>query len=288
MMTPEHDLAYYVDRLCRPYTVPYLQGDGVGPSRIGEARHDGMIEQVRLAVVGSFGAHEGASKAQGSERLPFNADAEALYATMRRLAEARLAEFAVATFDRPEDNLEAWEVHLQAARVSGNATEREYEAGVRLLAGWVQQVEQMFDPWSTREFHDPCPVCHERYAYDPGTGNRVRAFVMQYRLRADGGIEVGEVWCRFCGEYSASGTDALVELFELLWPDERVAQCDVCGSVLAIGPADDPDALLAAALERGAAAASVIAHGGPLLACSGCSIEDAVTLPLGLVEVSPA
>lgn len=222
-----HDLEYYVDRLTRPFQVHVLQRtealseidasasvevERKASARIRSAEHDGLIKQLREAVVGGIGSHAGGGGA-GSERLPFDDGARELYDSIEDEVSAwyvRLTEMPVHLL--PERTLRG--LHL----VLLQGAEGPRDLLLRRTERWSKAIEALFDPPKTREFTEPCPHCGERWAFEAKTGNRIPALVFRYREESpDAAAHVISAECRF-DPFVWEGEAEVEQLVALLTP----------------------------------------------------------------------
>lgn len=175
-----------------------------------------LLTELRSAIVSSIG-NAGASSTFGS-RLPFDAQARALYEQIETGITALYAEHVAAPYpSSPESALQAWLVAFAYLQPVG--TDREWFGPVRgRLHRWVWQIEHFFDPPISREITTPCPRCGARYAVDEETGFQISALVLRYRVEPMSGIAQAEsVECR-AEKYvwrGPDGVDAFTALVEV-------------------------------------------------------------------------
>lgn len=238
----------------------YRVGDGTRHTIIcvSHTDRDPLLQQLREAVHSSFGSHGAATL--GSERIPFNPDALELYEAIVEAIRDEYYEVADTAPDprwAPEDVLGKWLLLIENGVRAGTVDEGYPEAARSEAHGWVDRIEGMFNPprkleltvartvteHRTRELMSytgatrfeeiqvtreirlpaPCPECEERYAYDPGTGNRRFALVLEYwELGAETFGKLRAV-CGACG-YEWHGQDAARSLMVLIDEKDRELQ----------------------------------------------------------------
>lgn len=214
--TPDHDLLHYVNLLRQPHRTPHIQRPDDAPPFIGYSEHDGLLAQLRAAIVGGIGTHGGSSTV-GSERLPFDASALQLYDHI----ETGIANLYVEAHQEPihlepERNLADWYRTVSEARSRGDITDELWGSLHTQVSTWVRAIEDKFNPWRQREWNAPCPECSELYAWDQTTGNRVRAIVMDYRENDYGSIEIGAITCRFCHDLNLYGFPGIEQIDRMI------------------------------------------------------------------------
>lgn len=144
--TPERDtiadLRTAVAKLAAPYEdLHWVAEPDTGARTIVRTTNDGLLKQLRAAIVGGIGSHDGASAA--SERLPYDAHASELYGRI----EDRITEWYVGRLHKPvhlqlERTLNEWFEALEDA----DETEEVQRAYLRKVTGWVEAIYRKFHP----------------------------------------------------------------------------------------------------------------------------------------------
>lgn len=75
----------------------------------------------------------------------------------------------------------------------------------------------------------PCPECGERFAFDPATGDRITALVIEYREAGERTLEAATATCRSCG-IGWKGKGGLEELAASISDDDTPNAIDVVQS----------------------------------------------------------
>jgi hypothetical protein len=112
----------------------------------------------------------------------------------------------------PEQTIAAWCVTLVAQIRAGRVSQATQTEVSDLLDGWVARIRAYFDPPRILEITTGCPVCGERYAYNPDTGHQIPAVVVQFRdCLGPTMLDEATGLCRFC-ETVWQGRNELREL----------------------------------------------------------------------------
>lgn len=258
-MTDHKDLLYYVDRLRAPFRDVVVQKRSYQvDGRVHEITctshtdREGLLKQLRDAVIGGIGSH-GASTL-GAERIPVNVGALGLYERIEREIGDRFVELT----DQPvylelERTLTGWYMEHSRRVMSGRLTLKDDDRALVTVRGWVNAVEDMFNPSTvleltvprseTRETRHrvrsyagdrvetvpavhvwsepaPCPECKSRWGNDPRTGDRMFALVVEYRSAGVPPVTELRAVCRFC-EHEWVGEDAVKGLMDLIDETDR-------------------------------------------------------------------
>ena len=187
-----------VDKLTLNHITKVAQSNEAGISCISEVDHEPLLLQLREAIAGGIGS-KGASGSDGSTRIPFDPGAQALFDSIARQINAWYQTLPGAVEERYiHDRLRDWYIdysnRLRAGKVS-EATERDT---LRVVEGWVRRIEAMFDPPTTLELTTGCPVCEQRWAYDPKTGDKIAAIIIEYRNIGVETFDKATGLCRSC------------------------------------------------------------------------------------------
>lgn len=214
------DLLTAVDVLTLPSVVKVRQSDGVREWTT-ECRQVPLLVQLEVAVAGGIGSHAGSSAAR--ERMPIDAGALELFQSIA----SDVSKWYLEVPGRREhllvtDRLRGWYVHhaneVRAGKVS-QFTDLEI---TRKVEGWVSKIRGTFDPVIRLDFYElvdgkpmpvACPIeeCGARYAFDPKTGDRIIAVVLEYRDLGAETIDKAVGRCRAC-EHEWSGGYGVREL----------------------------------------------------------------------------
>jgi hypothetical protein len=206
------DILTAVKALCGRHDNPqHVTDDVTGKRRIVCLQADGLLASIRDAVCSGIGAHEGHTPL--AEKNILNTGALELYTEIEeQISHLHHALTRKPDYLYPEQTLAAWCVaftaQIRAARVSETT-----QTQVRdLLDGWVARIRAYFDPPRLLEITTSCPVCGERYAYNPDTGQQIPAVVVQFRdTLGPTMLDEATGLCRFC-EAVWKGRHALREL----------------------------------------------------------------------------
>ncbi|MCE0510861.1 hypothetical protein LVJ59_17575 [Microbacterium sp. KKR3/1] len=155
-----------------------------------------LISQLRDAV---FGGMESTGGSSMKARLPISEAALDQYMVIDR----QISEVWVQAFERvpgkgqPEALLSEWAAWAEAETIV-TAAGRDWYAK-DLVAKWVGQIEDFFNPPRLAEIDANCPNCDERYVYSISAGEEVRDSALRFnRSRATG--ETLDARCLACGE----------------------------------------------------------------------------------------
>ena len=168
--------------------------------------HEPLLTQLRDAVVGGIGSHEGSKAAR--ERIPFDAGALELFDSITRQVNA----WYLGLPGEKEHlyvgvRLTRWYVHFENERRAGKVTLSREADTLRMLEGWVRSIESMFDPPTVFELTNivggrnvpiACPVCGSPRAFDRKTGDVMTALVIEYRNLGELTLDKATGMCRAC------------------------------------------------------------------------------------------
>lgn len=186
-----------VTKLTTPHKSRIMQSNAAGISCISEVEHEPLLIQLRDAVAGGTSRHAGASL--GSERIPLDPAALELFDRIVAQINAWYLQLPNVREERYiHDRLTDWYVDFENRRRAGTIPDSEERETIRLVAGWAHTVEGMFDPPVTLELTAQCPVCGERYAHNPKTGDQIAAIVIEYRNIGTETLDEATGLCRFC------------------------------------------------------------------------------------------
>lgn len=186
-----------VDKLTKPHTTRVMQEKN-GITCISPVDHEPLLLQLRNAVAGGIGAHEGSSSS-ARERIPFDAGAQALFDSIAKQINAWYITLPNAREERHiHDRLRDWYIDHANRLRAGKITDESDHATTKLVEGWAHAVEAMFDPPRTVEIPGACPECGGAFAIDVKTGDRITALVVEYRNQGQETMEKAEGHCRSC------------------------------------------------------------------------------------------
>lgn len=256
---PAADLLAAVQKLTDPYhDLKIIADDEPGVSHDGyelgtdhkttaRLKRDGLLKQLRNAIVGGIGSHEGA--AAGRERIPFDTGAMELYDAIER----DITERFVVLLRKPlhlelEATLREWRLAFMDAYDKKRVTDDALHRAVRVMESWATKIENHFDkpkqlevtinlykrdpesgeivtetidgkekPVVLRRYPAPCPNCGEAFAHNPKTGDKTFSLLLEYRELGVDTISSATGLCRFCEEVWTAGSG----MRELAWQVEE-------------------------------------------------------------------
>lgn len=202
------DLLTAVDALTLPSVVKVKQSDG-DREWTTECRQVPLLVQLEAAVAGGIGSHAGSSPAR--ERMPIDAGALELLSQID--AVVSVWYWSVPNVRLKVDlstRLRVWYVHHANLVRAGKIGAAEDAKTTRMVEGWVSKIRGTFDPPIRLELTEmvdgrmvpvacPSPDCGERIAYDPRTGDRIIALVVEYRELGSETLDQAVASCRACG-----------------------------------------------------------------------------------------
>lgn len=231
-----------VEKLAQPYMERNIIVDddpvhGTDKKVVASLRRDGLLKQLRTAVVGGIGSHDGSLP--GRERIPFDTGALELYDSIER----DITRKFVALVQKPvhlelERTLSQWRLAFDDAHAKGTVSVSQYESVKDSVCGWVEKIEAHFvkskqleltiniyardvngdiiresdKSWRVAErLPAECPSCGEAIAFLPVTGFRVFALLFEYTEVGQDTLKTANVECRFC-QASWSGLDGVRDL----------------------------------------------------------------------------
>jgi hypothetical protein len=247
-----HDHNYLLDSidvLTLPRKVRFVQTNEAGISCVSQFEHESLIEWLRDSITGNIGSHDGGSS-DPTTRIPFDPQALAIYTQIEQQIGELLMGLEVVPGILPEQNLREWYRAFTRAKEVGqlahasldviDSTEVEM---VRMFTRWARQITSMFDPpkrievatkvqvpvvnprtgerlyradgsLRTRLSTHPaaCPRCDQASAFDPSTGDRITALVIEYRQsEEEDALAAAVAVCRSC-EWTWRGDAGIREL----------------------------------------------------------------------------
>ena len=208
------DLLTAVDALTLPSVVKVKQSDG-DREWTTECRQVPLLVQLEAAVAGGIGSHAGSSPAR--ERMPIDAGALELLSQIDALVSGWY--WSVPNVRLKVDlstRLRVWYVHHANQVRAGKIGAAEDAKTTRMVEGWVSKIRGTFDPVIRLDFYElvdgkpmpvACPIeeCGARYAFDPKTGDRIIAVVLEYRDLGAETIDKAVGRCRACEHEWAGG-----------------------------------------------------------------------------------
>ena len=199
------DLLTAVDALTLPSVVKVKQSDS-DREWTTECRQVPLLVQLEAAVAGGIGSHAGSSPAR--ERMPIDAGALELMGQIEGVVSGWY--WSVPNVRLKVDlstRLRVWYVHHANQVRAGKIGAADDVKTTRMVEGWVSQIRGMFDPPIRLELTEvvggqsvpvACPECGERFAFDPNTGDRVTAVVVEYRELGEETLDRAVGSCRAC------------------------------------------------------------------------------------------
>ena len=232
------DLLTAVDALTLPSVVKVKQSDG-DREWVTPCRQDPLLIQLRDAVAGGIGSHAGASAAR--ERMPIDAGALELWGHIEGVVSSWYWAIPDARMSRREvkmrsgvdvsTRLRVWYVHHANQVRAGKVSQFTDLEVTRKVEGWVSKIRGTFDPPIRLELTElvdgqsvpvKCPECGERFAFDPMSGDRVTAVVVEYRELGEETLDRAVGSCRSCSALWR-GRSSLRALRWLLDSGEKVS-----------------------------------------------------------------
>jgi hypothetical protein len=219
--TPGELLLTAVQRLTQPHYDVVTIDESLAGKTTARLKRDGLLKQLRLAIVGGIGAHEGSTP--GRERIPFDTGALELYESIERdITNRWVTVTGRPTFLELETTLTNWYLVTADRHAKGEFTSEQMERILSMVEGWGRKIEGHFDKprvleltvlhrqpgGEVRRIPAECPSCHESYAFHPVTGDRVFALMLTYRETGANTMQTVEATCRFCGTSWAGGGGA--------------------------------------------------------------------------------
>lgn len=122
--------------------------------------HEGLIKQLRAAVVSDIGV-AGGGGARSASPTPFDEDAWQKYAAIERAIQERIHPTVPGLY--PEDDLSTW---LPSFLAASDTTEQAIRNELRVFRGWEWMILDKFDPPRRRELLEDCPMCHQTWWVD--------------------------------------------------------------------------------------------------------------------------
>jgi hypothetical protein len=171
-------LARALARLTDSFEVPTIQGEDGDPF-ITVVTHEPLLAQLREAVVGGIGSHEGSSSSDPRARLPFDPGAQAIYDNIARIARTWHTAAALRSAVSLEGALVDWGRHYRRMRDEGEISAEQYARRAARIDAWCDQIEALFDPPTMVPLQSPCPVC-KRIRIVNQAGEHVLALVVEY------------------------------------------------------------------------------------------------------------
>ena len=208
------DLLTAVDALTLPSVVKVKQSDS-DREWTTECRQVPLLVQLEAAVAGGIGSHAGSSPAR--ERMPIDAGALELMGQIEGVVSGWY--WSVPNVRLKVDlstRLRVWYVHHANQVRAGKIGAADDVKTTRMVEGWVSKIRGTFDPVIRLDFYElvdgkpmpvACPIeeCGARYAFDPKTGDRIIAVVLEYRDLGAETIDKAVGRCRACEHEWAGG-----------------------------------------------------------------------------------
>ena len=196
-MSENNYLLDAIDKLTRNHITRVVQTNPQGITCTSTVDHDPLLMQLRDAVAGGIGSKGAGS--DGSARIPFDAGALQLFDGIAKKVNAWYLELPGAIEERYLwDRLRDWYIDFENRRRAGKISDTLEHDTLKLIEGWARSIEVYFDPPISLEITGPCPMCGERWAFDPKTGDQITAIILEYRNIGTETLDKATGLCRFC------------------------------------------------------------------------------------------
>jgi hypothetical protein len=186
------------DLLSQDQDYPHWQetmkdGEPAG-KRLVQVKHKALLAQLRESIHSSLGkTEEGRSSAEGHNAL--NVTAFTLYENIDGLIRSHHAYLTGNQSKAgPESLLRLWYIAFANQYRGGKITDLVLARTRTMLAKWVRDIQNLYDPETMKELIGECPNCDQRYFYDQNEELLRSALYAHYR--AD---NTPEAQCRCCG-----------------------------------------------------------------------------------------
>lgn len=223
-MKDDNFLLDSIDRLTLNHITKVLQTKQVGDLEIAcisDVDHAPLLRMLRDAVATGNDGKNGATS--GSSFLPINPAAVEMWdAIVKQINTWHRALPAPREHKYIWERLREWYVDYENRRRAGKITESMEADTLKLVEGWARNISAMFDPPVTLEITSPCPICGERWAFDPRTGDQIGALIIEYRNVGAETLDKATGLCRSCANVW-HGRSALRELRFDIETHEEVA-----------------------------------------------------------------
>lgn len=186
-------------------TIVHIISTPIDDGKTHYEKHDGLIKQLREAIVSDLGGSAGGKPP--NERIPLDADALQKYEQI----EKAIGERYVALLEKvpglyPENNLREWYQEFANQHRSGNLSDETYDDEVKTMKSWVRIISEKLSPPTVRELvGNECPKCGFDWYIDivnlkPLDTERRVALTVTYRPDDKGGLMSSFVKCGCCNE----------------------------------------------------------------------------------------
>jgi hypothetical protein len=215
--TPTEQLIDVIDRLTSVHAVFSQVEDGPRHKQF----HEGLIQQLRAAVVSDIGV-AGGGGARSSSPTPFDEDAWQKYAAIERAIQERLTWMPGLY---PEQDLIAWRAWFLAQNTT---TEQAIRNELQTFRGWEWMILDKFDPPRRKELLEDCPMCHQTWWVDNRDRENLQRKVCLVVTWRPGDVDRVTAECTYCravGDDRAHW-DGENGLLELRWDLDHGVQYD--------------------------------------------------------------
>lgn len=234
MTTQTDPLLDAVDEL----TIEHVVTSPVGDGKNHYERHEGLIKQLREAIVSDIGGGGGGKAPR--ERIPLDADALLKYQQIELAIGERFRDLCAGIPGLyPEETLRSWYVAFANAHRAGQVSDAAYDDELRAMRSWVRIILEKLSPPTKRELvGEQCPECGFAW-YDtvvnvgqgPKSGerwldvDRQVALTVSYRPDDKGSLDGSFAKCGCCNHVwmGTTGIRALAYVLEHREDDARHA-----------------------------------------------------------------
>lgn len=187
-----------VDLLSQESESPHWQDETVdgeyAGKRLVQVKHQALIVQLRESIHSSLGkTQDGHGGAEARSAL--NLTAFTLYETIDGLIRAHYAYLSggAAKAD-PENLLRLWYIEFANQYRSKKVSDLVLARTKNMLAKWVRDIQNLYDPETLKELLGECPHCQARHVYEESEDVMRSALYAHYRTD-----NTPEAQCRSCG-----------------------------------------------------------------------------------------
>lgn len=164
----QEELIQAVNALTRstPHRMDRQKEDGTAYTHF--LLQDPLLSQLRAAIRPGMEQGGGAS---GGRPAPLAVNALDLYLDIERTTHT----FYWLHYS-PAGNRQSLEAMIQSWAATASARDQTTKEALKLIGGWVEQIEALFNPGKSIELQGPCPAdgCGARYYYQENDGERIR------------------------------------------------------------------------------------------------------------------
>jgi hypothetical protein len=186
------------DLLTKDQEFPHWQetikdGEPAG-KKLVQVQQASLLAQLRQSIHSSLGkTEEGRSSAEGHNAL--NITAFTLYENIDGLIRSHHSYLTGATIKAdPERLLTLWYIEFANQCRAGKISDLVLARTKTMLAKWIRDIQNLYDPATMKELIGECPNCDQRYFFDQN--EEVLRSALYAHYRAD---NTPEAQCRCCG-----------------------------------------------------------------------------------------